>query len=71
MREYWRYFFPLFIALFVIAFGVVESLQDAGALDSIGLWYTIYCAAAFSVPAAAVLAFFGDTLFSGWWKIRR
>ena len=71
MREYWRYFWPLMIVLFVITFCVVESLQDAGDVDSVGLWYTIYCAAAFSVPAAAVLAFFGDTLFSGWSKIRR
>jgi hypothetical protein len=46
MREYWRYFWPLLIVLFVITFSVIESLQDAGDVDSIGLWYTIYCAAA-------------------------
>lgn len=71
MREYWHYFWPLFIALFVLAFFVISTLQDAGDADSVGLWYTIYCAAGFSIPIAAVLALFGDTIFSDWWNMRR
>jgi hypothetical protein len=64
MREYWHYFWRSFIALFIIAFVVVSALQDAGDADSIGLWYTIHCAAGFSA-LAAVLALFGDTLIGG------
>jgi hypothetical protein len=71
MRQYWHYFLPLFVVLFVIAFFVVRNLQNAGDIDSVGLWYTIYCAAGFSLPIAAVLAVFGTTLFSDWWHIRR
>jgi hypothetical protein len=71
VHEYRNSFLRWFIVLFAFAYFIVYELQEAGTFDSLGLWYTIYCAVGFSLPIAAVLAFFRDTKNSTWWRLRR
>ena len=71
MKEYWIAFSLWLAFLLLPAFLFTVHMQDAGYFDSLGLWYTIYCAAAFILPVAAILAFFGKAAFWRWGRLRR
>ena len=40
---------------FVLAFPLVRHFEDIGVFDSIGIWYSIYCAAGVALPIALIL----------------
>ena len=71
MREYRIAFLLWFALLLGPAYLFVTHMQLAGSFDSVGLWYTIYCAAGFALPVAAILAFFGKAAFWKWGRLRR
>jgi hypothetical protein len=71
MKDYWIAFLLWFVFLLVPAFLFVAHMQEAGYFDSIGLWYTIYCAVGFTLPVAVILALFGKAAFWGWGRLRR
>ena len=48
-------FFIWYAASLVPAYLLVRHFQDAGTFDSIGIWYTVYCAAGLAIPIALVL----------------
>ena len=71
MHEFRNAFWRWFIVLFVIAIIFVRLGENAGYFDSVGFWYTIYCAAGIALPVAAMVAFFGKGLLWDWWRLRR
>jgi hypothetical protein len=70
MSAFMRKFLLWYVAWFVIAVYFVHRAQDAELIDSIGIWYTIYCAAGFALPAAFVCAAFGKHIWSAFYLRR-
>ena len=66
-------FFFWYAVSLVPAYLLVRQFQDAGTFDSVGIWYTIYCAAGLAIPIALVLTASTKRLMLGqsWWWLRR
>jgi hypothetical protein len=68
MQDFLHAFWGWFAVLFALALILVYRMDF---FEGVGVWDALYCALGIAVPAAAVCAFFGKNLLSGWWRIRR
>jgi len=73
MRAYRNLFLFWYAVSFILVFPLVRQFQNEGLFDSIGIWYSVYCAAGFALPVALILAAYTKQIMVGgsWWWIRR
>jgi hypothetical protein len=66
MREFRNAFFAWLPVCFVVAALLLWLM-----VEGIDLWYTLYYALGIVVALAAFVAFFGKTILTDWWNMRR
>ena len=66
MHEFRNAFWRWFLALFVVAFLLLQYLPD-----SAEPFESAYYAAGIAAALAALIAFFGKLLLGDWWTMRR
>ena len=71
MHTFRNAFLCWYAIFFVLAFIVVRHMQDVMFFDSLGIWYTVYCAAGIALPGALIFAAFGKRLLADWSWLRR
>ena len=64
-------FWLWYVVWFVLALVFVWRMQGAGLFDSIGVWYTLYCAAGLALPGAFICSVFGKHVWTYWGRPRR
>jgi|APFre7841882724_1041349.scaffolds.fasta_scaffold70658_3 hypothetical protein len=71
MRRTTRIFLASYAVMFVFSFLGFRRLENAGLTDSIGSWYTVYCAALSSLPVALIFTLIYEMLLRQWHPGRR
>jgi hypothetical protein len=71
MRRTPRVFIASYAVVFVLSFLGFRRLEDAGLTDSIGSWYTVYCAALSSLPVTLIFTLVCAMLLRQWRPGRR